>query len=59
MGGVRTYNQTMSATDTELTARVPVTPETRDRLAEMKTGRDRYEEVINRLIDQVEKHEKE
>lgn len=49
----------MSKAETELTARIPVTPETRDSLKERKEGRDRYEEVVQRLIDTAEKMEDE
>lgn len=34
-----------------LNARIPVTEETRDELRSMKTGTERYEDVIRRLID--------
>jgi len=51
----------MSQYDTELTARIPVTPETRDALKERKRakGRERYEELLQRLMSQAEKTEDE
>jgi hypothetical protein len=49
----------MSKAETELTARIPVTPETREALKERKRGRDRYEEVVQRLIDTAEKMDDE
>jgi hypothetical protein len=49
----------MSKAETELTARIPVTPETREALKERKKGRDRYEEVLQRLMSQAQKTEDE
>jgi len=41
--------------DTELTARIPVLPETRDQLRDMKDDGERYEDVLRDFIELVEK----
>lgn len=38
----------------EVTARMPVTPSTRDEIRRLKTGTDRYEDVLRRLLDAAE-----
>jgi hypothetical protein len=45
----------MPQDDTELTARIPVLPETRDKLREMKRDGERYEDVLQDFIDLAEK----
>lgn len=39
---------------TDLTARIPTTPETRDRIRRLKTGSESYEVVLTRLLDEHE-----
>ena len=41
--------------DTELTARIPVLPETRDKLKDMKEDGERYEDVLQDFIELAEK----
>jgi len=40
----------------ELSARVPCTTNTRDELRALKTDSERYEDVLQRLIDTAEGH---
>ena len=37
---------------TDLTARIPTTTETRDRIRRLKIGSESYEEVLTRLLDE-------
>lgn len=41
----------MPAQDVNLDARIPATSETRDELRAMKEGTERYEDVLQRLIE--------
>jgi hypothetical protein len=45
----------MSQADTDLTARLPVTPETRDELRARKQGTERYDDVLQRLMSEADK----
>jgi hypothetical protein len=49
----------MSQSETDLTARLPVRPETRDELRGMKVGTERYDDVLRRLMSQAQKTEDE
>jgi hypothetical protein len=49
----------MSQSETDLTARLPVRPETRDELRGMKIGTERYDDLLQRLISQAQKMDDE
>jgi hypothetical protein len=49
----------MSQSGTDLTARLSVRPETRDELRAMKVGTERYDDLLQRLMEQAQKTEDE